>query len=44
MSEERSPCWVAGQPCPGCPSDLDGNGELNNGDLSFLLLLLLLFD
>ena len=26
-------------PCPGCASDLDGNGEVDGGDLSFLLLL-----
>jgi hypothetical protein len=26
-------------PCPGCASDLDGSGEVDGGDLSFLLLL-----
>jgi hypothetical protein len=26
-------------PCPGCPSDLDASGEVDGGDLSFLLLL-----
>jgi hypothetical protein len=26
-------------PCAGCPSDLDGSGTVDDGDVSFLLLL-----
>jgi hypothetical protein len=25
--------------CPGCPTDLDGSGEVDGGDIAFLLLL-----